>query len=232
MPVQQVSPLLIGLIVGCFTILGVVLKIVYDSLAARRAAQKDRLERFAPERREAYDRFLQLVRDERLYQAALRSLAEEHHNGRTDMSEKDQEAFPASPMPHLVATLDSIRRLARNYAVITTAEAIVRLYGDMAGAQRIALQTPGPNDEITWFLLQRFLDDRIDEFVHAYREDLGLGRPVGGPKKFPVVDRIARYLWSGRSNLYAPPSLRHRKRTRPRHRPDKGQDQARLALDD
>jgi len=92
-------------------------------------------------------------------------------------------------MADLVAALDQIRHLARNYSVITSAEAIVRLFLDMTRAMRAALEDPRPNDEITWFLLQRFLEDRIDEFVHGYREDLGLGRPAGASKTWPVVPR-------------------------------------------
>jgi len=52
-----------------------------------------------------------------------------------------------------------------------------------------ALDDPGPNHEITWFLLQRFPEDRVDEFVHGYREDLGLGPSAGAPKKWPIVQR-------------------------------------------
>ena len=65
-----------------------------------------------------------------------------------------------------------IRRLARSYSVIRSAEAIVRLFLDITRCLRAALEDPGPNDEITWFLLQRFLEERIDEFIHGYREDL------------------------------------------------------------
>jgi len=54
---------------------------------------------------------------------------------------------------------------------------------------RAAPDDPGPNDEITWFLLQRFLEERIDEFIYGYREDLGIGRPVGAPKKGPLTPR-------------------------------------------
>jgi hypothetical protein len=65
----------------------------------------------------------------------------------------------------------------------------MQLFADMTRATAAALDKPGPNDEITWFLLQRFLEDRIAEFVHGYREDLGLGQPKGAPKTWPVVQR-------------------------------------------
>jgi len=77
--------------------------------------------------------------------------------------------------------------LAGNYSVIRSADAIVCLFLDMTRCLRAALKDPGPNDEITWFLLQRFLEERIDEFIHGYREDLGLGRPAGALKKWPIV---------------------------------------------
>jgi hypothetical protein len=89
----------------------------------------------------------------------------------------------------LATALDQVRRLARSYSLITAAEAIVRLLNDVPGALKAAIKTPGPNDEITWFLLQRFIDDRILEFEHGYRLDLGLGPPSGGPRRFPIVER-------------------------------------------
>ena len=53
----------------------------------------------------------------------------------------------------------------------------IQIFGDMAGPGLPLLNRP--NDEITWFLLQRFLEERTAEFTHAYREDLGPGRPAG-----------------------------------------------------
>jgi hypothetical protein len=105
------------------------------------------------------------------------------------MPDAEGEAFPDSAMPYLVAALDRVRRLARGYVVISSAEAIVRLFGDMASANRAALEEPGPNDEITWFLLQRFLEDRVSEFLHGYRDDLGIGAPAGAPKRWPIPER-------------------------------------------
>jgi hypothetical protein len=187
---EAVSPLVLALVAGGFTTFGVVLKIGYDALAARRAARAAGLERFADERREAYEKFYESIKKQLDANKALYAMVEAHHKeGKTDISDEEKAAVPPSAMAELVAALDQIRRLARNYSVITSAEAIVRLFLDMTRTLRAALEDPGPNDEIMWFLLQRFLEDRIDEFVHGYREDLGLGRPAGAPKKWPMVER-------------------------------------------
>ena len=168
---------------------GVVLKIGFDSLSARRTSNKEGLERFATERRQAYENFLASVAHQREYVSALRELLEAHKEGRREISEEEQAAFPRSPMADLVLALEEVRRLARLFSIITSAEAIVRLFADMAAASKAELERLGPNDEITWFLLQRFLEDRISEFTHGYREDLGLGSPLGGPKGWPMVKR-------------------------------------------
>lgn len=189
MPVQESSALALTLVAGGFTTFGVVVKIAYDSVAARRDRRDQGLDRFADDRRTAYDGFLNAVERQRAYDQSLRRLLDRARSGETRISNEEREAFPVSPMADLFAALEQIRRLARGYSVITSAEAIVQLFGDMAGALRAALEEPGPNDEITWFLLQRFLDDRVSEFVHGYREDLGLGTPSGAPKRWPIVER-------------------------------------------
>jgi len=187
---QSVSPLILTLVAGGFTTFGVVLKMGYDALAERRASKKEGLDRFANERREAYEQFLEAIKKQLVADKALYALAEAHHKeGKTDMSDEEKDAFPPSGMADLVAALERIRRLARSYTVIRPAEAILRLSLDMTRCLRATLSDPGPNDEITWFLLQRFLEERIDEFVHGYREDLGIGQPVGAPKKWPVAQR-------------------------------------------
>jgi len=188
-PAQETSALTLALVAGGFASFGVLAKIAYDAVIARRTSNKESLERFATERREAYERFLDAVQRERKYQGALRGLLNAHRQGKTEITDEEQAAFPDSPMPDLVAALDQVQRLARVYSVITAADAIVRLFVDMDRASRAALETPGPNDEITWFLLHRLVEDRISEFVHGYREDLGLGHPVGGPKRFPIVEK-------------------------------------------
>lgn len=35
----------------------------------------------------------------------------------------------------------------------------------------------------------RVIEERIDELVYGYREDLGIGRPVRAPKNWPVSQR-------------------------------------------
>jgi hypothetical protein len=187
---QTASPLMLALVAGGFTTFGVVLKIGYDAIAARRANKAAGLERFADKRHEAYEKFYESVKRQREADNALHDLLEAHRKeGKTEMSDEEKEAFPPSAMADLVNALEQIRRVARDYAVIRAAEAIFRLFLDMTRCLRAALEDPGPNDEITWFLLQRFLEERIDEFVHGYREDLGIGRPAGAPKKWPVVQR-------------------------------------------
>jgi len=187
---QAVSPLVLTLVAGGFTIFGVVLKIGYDGLAARRAAKDTGLERFADERRQVYERFYDLVQRQLAAEKALYALMEAHHKeGKTKISDDEKTRVPPSALAELITTLDQVRRLARLYSVITAAEAIVQLFVDMTRAMRAAIDNSGPNDEITWFLLQRFLEDRISEFVHGYREDLGLGSPKGAPKTWPVVQR-------------------------------------------
>jgi hypothetical protein len=186
---QETSALTLALVAGGFTAFGVVAKIAYDSVIAGRAAKREGIERLAPERREAYERFLDAVQRERSYQAALRGLLDAHRQGKMEITDEEQAAFPDSPMPDVIAALDQVHLLARVYSVITAAEAIIRLFIDMDRATRAALETPGTNDEITWFLLQRFVEDRISEFVHGYREDLGLGHPAGGPKRYPIPER-------------------------------------------
>jgi hypothetical protein len=189
-PAQTVSPLLLAFVAGGFTTFGVVLKIGYDSLAARRASKSAGLERFADERRQAYEKFYELVQRQLAADKALYALVEAHHkDGKNQVTDEEKAAVPPSAMAELITTLDHVRRLARTYSVIVAAEAIFRLVVDMTKAMRAALEDPGHNDEITWFLLQRFIEDRLDEFVHGYREDLGLGRPAGAPKKWPIVQR-------------------------------------------
>lgn len=186
----NVSPLGLALIAGGFTILGVVLKIAYDSVIAWRMSRNEREYRLAPQRREAYDAFLAATQSMRHYHNAMSRLVEEYKAGRTQISEEEQTRFPHSSLAELTEAHEAVRRLAGSYALITSGDAIVQLFADMTAAERSALETPGPNDQITLFLLQRFLDDRILEFTHSYRQDLGLGHPQGGPKNYPIVDRV------------------------------------------
>jgi hypothetical protein len=58
---EAVSPLVLTLVAGGFTVVGVALKIGYDALAARRATKSESVDRFATERREAYETFYSLV---------------------------------------------------------------------------------------------------------------------------------------------------------------------------
>ena len=212
---EAVSPLVLTLVAGGFTTLGVVLKIGYDTVAARRATERAGLDRFAQERREAYERFYTLVQKQRKETDAIHKLIVASHGGKTDISDEEQAAFPPSVLSELITVSDQIRHLARLYSVITAAEAIVQLFLDMTAANRAALEMPASDDEITWFVLQRLTDDRISEFVHGYRKDLGLGPPVGAPKTWPVIQRkrpwpveqseaiLRAYIWQRRKGIPA-----------------------------
>jgi hypothetical protein len=91
--------------------------------------------------------------------------------------------------------------------VITAAEAIVQLYGDMAGVSRTALTRPGPNDEIMWFLLQRLLEERTAEFVHGLSRGSGPGPSSGFPEA--VAHREAEGATSVAARLRAHPACTH-----------------------
>lgn len=115
---------------------------------------------------------------------------------------------PAPVMEDVTAALDAVRRLARSYAVVRAAEGMVRLYGDIAAFQGKTLDAVFVNgskrqlsragiecDDITWFVLTNLLRDRELEFVYAYRQELGIGSPTGGPAKFPIEDRATPVGW-------------------------------------
>lgn len=186
---ETTSALTLALVAGGFTTFGVLAKIAYDGLAARRERRDRGARRFAEERRAAYDDFLAAVERQRGHNRALRALTARALAGETEMTDADREAFPDSALRDLTETVGRVRRLARTYSVITAAEAIVQLFADTASASRAALEASGPDDEITWFLLERFMDDRVAEFLHGYREDLGIGAPAGAPRRWPVVVR-------------------------------------------
>jgi hypothetical protein len=189
-PVQTVSPLVLALVAGGFTTFGVVVKIGYDVLATRRADKTAGLERFADERRQVYEKFYELAQKQLKRDRALYALLEAHYKeGKAEISDEEKETVPPTFLGELIETLDEMRRLARIYSVITSAEAILRLFVDMSRAIGAALDNPTPSDEITWFVLNRMLEDRMTEFVHGYREDLGLGTPKGAPKTWPVEPR-------------------------------------------
>jgi len=126
---SSVSPLVLALVAGGFTTVGVVLKMCYDALAERRATKKEGLDRFASERREAYEQFYEAIKKERVANEALHTLLDAHHKeGKTEISDEEKAAFPPSGMTELVTALEQIRRLARSYTVIRPAEAIFRLF--------------------------------------------------------------------------------------------------------
>jgi len=120
----------------------------------------------------------------------LYALIEAHRKeGKTEISDEEKETVPPTFLGELISALDEMRRLARIYSVITSAEAIVQLFLDMTRAARTALDEPAQINEIIWFVLNRMIEDRMAEFVHGYREDLGLGAPRGAPKAWPDQQR-------------------------------------------
>jgi hypothetical protein len=161
------SALTLALVAGGFTTFGVVIKIGYDAWTARRASKSESLDRFATERREAYETFYSLVQQQRKRENAMRNMLIARDHGKTEISDEEAAAFPPTVLGELITASDQVRRLARNYSVITAAEAIVQLFIDMTKAGRATLEDPASDDEITWFLLQRFIEDRIDEFIHG-----------------------------------------------------------------
>lgn len=192
---QTVSPLVLALVAGGFTTFGVVIKIGYDAVASWRADKVAGIERFADERRQVYETFYELVQKQLKRDRALYALLEAHHKeGKTEISDEEKKAVPSTFLGQLIETLEEMRRLARIYSVITSGEAIVRLFVDMSRAAGAALDSPTPNDEITWFVLNRMIEDRMTEFVHGYREDLGLGSPKGAPKRWPI--ELRKFPWS------------------------------------
>lgn len=85
---QAASPLVLALVAGGFTTFGVVLKIGYDALAARRPGRAAGLERFVGERRQAYDKFYASVKKQLDANKTLHALGEAHHKeGKTEISE-------------------------------------------------------------------------------------------------------------------------------------------------
>jgi hypothetical protein len=113
---------------------GIGLKILFDFLSERAKARRESQQHALPLRREAYDAFLEAERRERAYVKKLDELYRRHLAGQTEISEDEQNSFPPSPMPDLVAALERIERVAGDQAVISAARNIVRLFGDMATA--------------------------------------------------------------------------------------------------
>src|SRR5260370_40738797 len=98
---QTVSPLVLTVVAGGFTIFGVILKIGYDSLAGRRAAKPAGLERFADERRQVYEKFYELVQRQFAGDKALYGLVLEHREGKRGCPEfrRTSVAVPVIIMP-------------------------------------------------------------------------------------------------------------------------------------
>ncbi|WP_319464166.1 hypothetical protein [Micromonospora sp. RTP1Z1] len=181
---------------------GVLLKMLYDGRTERRKQRRDDAALFLAERRETYDRFLNLHRKQLDRNQRLREIGLTVRDGGTPPSSEELAAFPGPVMGDLVATLDAIRRLARSYEVVRAGEQMIRLHADMTAAQRKMLDAVTADgsswelsaeakqtDDTLWFVLANILRDRTLEFTYAYRADLGLGDPEGGPKRYPIEPR-------------------------------------------
>ncbi|WP_405095563.1 hypothetical protein [Micromonospora sp. NBC_01412] len=181
---------------------GVLLKMLYDGRIERRKQRRDEAALFLPERREAYERFLELHRQQVGRNERLRKVGLTIRDGGTTPTDEEIAAFPSPVMGDLVAALDAIRRLVHSYEVVRVGEQMIRLHADMAAAQRRMLDAVTADggrrdlsaedkqtDDILWFVLTNILRDRMLEFTYAYRVDLGIGDPKGGPKKYPTEPR-------------------------------------------
>lgn len=167
---------------------GILLKMIYDATIERIKSRKEKSTLFLQERKKAYDEFIVSNTAETEYRARLGDLTLIARAG-LQVKPEVLANFPTSPMKDLVSALEAIRRLAHTHEIVKIAERIVRLHGDASAAMRLYMV----NDELTYglplFLVDRFGEDCILEFVAAYRKDLGIGPPKGARKDFPIMDR-------------------------------------------
>jgi hypothetical protein len=185
---------------------GIAVKTLYDSRVEHRKLRREDASLFLAERRETYDRFLELHKKQVRRHDQLRKISLIVRDGGTPPSNEELAAFPESPMGDLAATLDAIRRLALSYEIVRAAEHMLRLHADLVTAQRRTLDAVAGDgerrelpseakqaDDMLWFVLCNMLRDRELEFAYAYRADLGIGDPKGGPRRFPIEQR--ERLW-------------------------------------
>lgn len=200
----QLVPLVSAGIGAATALVAVGLKALYDSRVEHRKLRRENASLFLVERRQAYDRFLQLHRSALDRSNRLRELGLVVRDNGTPPLAEELAAFPPSSMADLSAALDQIRRLARSYDLVRAAEHMMQLHADLIAAQRKTLDavTGGgatrerellpeakQNDDILWFVLTNHLRDRELEFVYSYRAELGIGDPEGGPKRYPIEQR-------------------------------------------
>lgn len=196
-------PLLSAAIGAVSALGGVLLKLLYDRRVERNKQAFDLDARFLSERRTVYDDFLTHHHAQATRSGELRELSLIVRDGGEAPRLETLSDFPASRMAELIGALESIKRLARSYALIRSAEQIVRLHGDLATANKKMLEVvtstesrrdltndEKQQDDILWFVLKNMLRDRELEFVYAYRSELGIGDPHAGPSQFPMEARI------------------------------------------
>ncbi|GAA1452823.1 hypothetical protein GCM10009602_56500 [Nocardiopsis tropica] len=164
------------------------MKIFYDSLIEGIKSRKEKASLFIEERKEVYDRFLKFHREQaersvRLYEIALIARV------RKDVTKKAYERVSESSLPGLVMALDEIRRLARTSEMVRVAERMVALHGDMAAANRVVMFWESNTYGLPYFLVCCLREDQEREFIHAYRNELGIGPPKGARPNYPIVGR-------------------------------------------
>lgn len=205
---QDYIPLISGAVGAGAALAGVVLKSWFDRRAERQKVDREGATIFLPERKEAYDRFLVLHRQQVQRANMLRKYLLIVRDGGAEPTADELASHPPPVMEEIGNALDTVRRLARSYAVVRAAESMVRLYGDLTAFQRKTLNAAFADgsrrrltkdavecDDISWFVLTNLLRDRELEFVHAYRQELGIGSPAGGPTRFPMEERITPDVW-------------------------------------
>jgi hypothetical protein len=89
-------------VAGGFTSFGVLAKIVYDGVIARRTAKRENVQWLADDRRAAYEAFLDAAKRQLAANEALWKLVGEARAGRTEISDEEQAQVPPSAMNELV----------------------------------------------------------------------------------------------------------------------------------
>lgn len=167
---------------------GIILKMTYDAIIESFKSHKEKRNRFIEERKLIYDEFLEANKDHVAYLKRLQEVTLIARAGK-QLTPEVMRDFPESSMPRLVEALEKIRRIAYTHEIVKIAERIVSLHGDASGALRYYLSNESLMYGLPLFLVNRLGEDQVREFIAAYRKDLGMGAPKGGPETFPIIHR-------------------------------------------